>query len=313
LPTSGEPQQSPAPSTITSGEVELGPGNFDLLDPRVGLDALASYSESLTLTFDGTRGGQQSQWTKTYSFSHTEQPLASTLYLEISGDANSTEPAFIGEATGAAYEADDDGVCVGDVIDSQSSDIVLREPARLLGGLLGADEAGSESVNGVAADHYTFDERAMAEAGRAETDGEVWLAPAGYVVQYTRTTIGDAAYFGGGEAGTITWVYELRDIDQVQQVVLPAGCQVDAPAMPDATNLLNLPRSMGFDTPSSVEDTTAFYQEPLVDQGWTISSDPLVGEGGTLTTFAKGDESLNVIVNSGDNGTRVDILLSHPE
>jgi hypothetical protein len=113
--------------------------------------------------------------------------------------------------------------------------------------------------------------------------------------------------------GVMTWDYELTQIDQPLDIALPAGCQVDAPAMPDAFNLLSLPRSMGYDTPSSVAEVTAFYREQLPSQGWTIDSDPLDGEGGSLTGFVKGNDVLNVVVNTGDNGTRVDILMTTAE
>ncbi|MGZ5379852.1 MAG: hypothetical protein ACXWD8_18225 [Mycobacterium sp.] len=268
----------------------------------------------MTLSFDGTKDEQAHQWTKVLVFRHTNEPAASMLTFESSGDVAVADPSLLAEATGAFYESHGDGSCTGEPIDSENSPLALQEPAGLLPGLLGAEEAGSETANEVVANRYTFDQRALAESGRTETSGEVWVASeGGYLVRFLRTSRADASYWGEGMDGAMTWGYELTDINQPQEIVLPAGCQVDAPAMPDAVNVLNLPRSMGYDTLSSVADVTAFYQEQLPSRGWTIDSDPLVGEGGSLTQFAKGNDVLNVVVNTGDNGTRVDILLTTAE
>lgn len=236
------------------------------------------------------------------------------LTYESSGDVAVPDPSLVAEATGAYYESQADGSCTGEPIDSESSPLALQEPVGLLPGLVGAEEAGSETANEVTANHYTFDQRALAESGRAETNGEVWVAvEGGYLVRFVRTSRADASYWGEGMDGVMTWDYELTAINQPLDIELPAGCQVDAPAMPDAVNLLNLPRSMGYDTPSSVADVTAFYREQLPSQGWTIQEDPLDGEGGSLTRFAKGNDVLNVVVNTGEDGTRVDILLTTAE
>jgi hypothetical protein len=315
------PEQTtgPSPSTVPSSttrpaasnvEVEVGPGSFDLVDPRSGLADLAGYRQALVVSFEGTKDGQPHQWSKTITLVHTGEPLASMLTIESSGDVAAADPAVIAEATGALYQIGPDGTCTGEPLDPTSSPIALQEPAALLGGLLGAEETGSEEANGVAALHYTFDERAMAESGRAETDGEVWVAAdGGQVVRYVRTTSADAAYFGEGVEGTATWAYDLTEIGEQPAIALPPGCQVDAPSMVDATNLQVLPTWMGFDTTASVEEVTAFYQGQLPGRGWASSGDPLVDPVATAASYARGNEELTVIAIAGDTGTRVDILL----
>jgi hypothetical protein len=108
----------------------------------------------------------------------------------------------------------------------------------------------------------------------------------------------------------MTWAYDLTEINQVPEIVLPPCCQIDAPSMPDATSLQVLPSWMGFDTPSTVSEATAFYLEELPSRGWTPNSDPLIGDGTEVTVYAKGGDLLNVIVIAGQPATRVDILLS---
>jgi hypothetical protein len=306
----GEP--TPTPQTVP-GEIELGPGPFDLVDPRAGLDGLSSYTETLSLAFDGTRDGQAVQWTKTLTFRHTVEPDISMLTVETTGDAVASEPDVLAEATGALYQHHADGSCSGQPLDADIT-IALHEPAGLLPGLLGAEETGQETMNAVPANRYSFDQRALAESGRTESAGEVWVAvEGGYVVRFVRTTQADASYFGDGLVGSMTWTYDLTQIDQPLDIRLPDGCRVDAPIMADAENVLNLPEALGYDTPSSVNDVTAFYREELPKDGWETTGDPLDGEAGTLTRFTKGDEVLNVIVNTGDSGTRVDVIMSTAE
>ena len=313
---STQPSQSAQPSETTQPsvayvEVELGPGSFDLTDPRAGLADLSSYQQTLVVSFLGTKDGQPHQWSQTNTFLHAREPAASMLTIESSGDAVAADPAVVAETAGILYQSYRDGRCTGELFDPENSFLAFREPAGLLSGLLGAEKTGNETANDVVAFHYTFDERAMAESGRAETDGEVWVAvDGGQVVKYVRTTTSDDVYFGEELEGTITWSYDLTGINQQPEIIIPTGCQVDAPSMPDATNLQILPNWMGFETPSSVSDVTAFYQQQLPARGWTLTGDPLFGDGTELTVYEKGDELLNVVVVANEVVTRVDILLS---
>ena len=156
------PQGTPTvqPSTGT-GEVEIGPGTFFLADPRIGLDTLASYTETLTVSFSGTAEGQASTWSKSYRLQHTAQPAVSVLTIEASGDADAPDPAALAEAAGAAYQSSADGTCSDRPLDAESSILASREPAGQLPGLMGADDAGSDTANGVASSHYTYDGRAL--------------------------------------------------------------------------------------------------------------------------------------------------------
>jgi hypothetical protein len=129
-------------------------------------------------------------------------------------------------------------------------------------------------------------------------------------MKFVRTTTANAGYFGGSIEGTITWAYDLTGIDQPAEIVLPPGCQIDAPTLPDATNLHALPNWMGFETQSAVAEVTAFYMEELPTHGWTLSESPLVAPDSEVTLYAKGNELLNVIAVATDSATRVELLLS---
>jgi hypothetical protein len=294
---------------ILEVDLVLGPGNFDLADPSVGLEALSSYKSTLTVIFDGSQAGQPYQWSSNYILLNTKEPSARLLTIENSGDLAPAEPAFLAEADGAAYETDPEGICSADLIDVENSQIDRRHPAGMLDGLLGAEEAGQETMNGVAANHYTFDERALLLSGRAESSGEVWVAAdGGYILKYLLTTTGDANNFGEGMEGTVTWEYQLTEINQPLELVFPEGCRVDAPLMADAFDVLNLPGWLGYNTPASIAEAAAFYQEQLPGLGWTPTLQPIFADTAILE-YAQGDETLSLIISPGEAGTRVDILL----
>jgi hypothetical protein len=315
LPASGSPQTTPPPTTATGeaspADLEVGPGTFYLPDPMAGLDALASYTETLTVSFEGTADGQARTWSKTYRLQHTAQPAASVLTIEVSGDMEPPHPDLVAEAAGTTYEHDAGGTCTGRPLDPDNSALAAHDPAALLPGLVGAEEAGAEEVNGVASGHFTFDERAMLAAGVADSGGEVWVGnTGGYVVRFLLRTTADAAYFGAGLAGTMTWDYQLTDVNQLTGVAFPAGCQTDAPIMSGATNVLVLSRYAGFDTTSSVSDVVAFYKKELPKLGWAFKSAPFEGDDRAVVEFTSGEEIMNVLVTTTDTGTRVDIAVT---
>lgn len=220
------------------------------------------------MSFEGTRDAQPDSWSTVYTLLHTADPAASMLTIETNGNAPPDSQQVIAEAAGATYETGADGGCSGLPIDPDDSMIAWRDPSGLLPSMIGAEDAGADDANGVAATHYTFDERALGESGRTDTSGETWVAvTGGYVVKYLQHTTAHAEYFGEGRDGAMTLDYELTEINQALEIVLPAGCQVDAPVMPGATGLLVLPRSMGFDTASTVADGMAFYRQQLPGRG----------------------------------------------
>ena len=233
------------------------------------------------------------------------------LTFEVTGDAEPPDPKMLAEAAGAAYVGGADGACTGRPLREGDALLATKHPAALLPGLLGAEEAGSDTTNGVAAGHYTFDGRALLEAGGPVTSGEVWVATdGGHVLRFLRTTNADAGYFGGGLAGEMTWDYELTDVNTLTNVAMPDGCQLDTPVMDDALNLLILPEYLGFDTPSSVADAMQFYQVQLSAEGWAVAADPTVSDDTAVADFTKSDKVVHVIVTTTDAGTHVDLAVT---
>ena len=289
--------------------VEFGPGAFVLQDPLVGLVNLSSYTATLTISFNGTRGGEAEQSSKNYVTLVTKEPAARLLTVTGGGGA-----LVVAEAQGASYERPAEGPCVGNVLDADNPLGARSEPAGFLNGVIGAEETGSETVNDVASTHYTFDQRAFGLTDDfTKSTGELWIAvDGGYVVKYLLTTVAGADYFGEGIEGTQTWDYELTGANQPLVIELPADCpagMIDAPLMPDAANVVNMPGVLSFDTASSPADVAAFYEQQLVALGWNIVGEPATTEATGLLQFARGSATVTVAITAEAGLTSVSIVM----
>jgi hypothetical protein len=298
---------------IVQTDMVFGPGDFILPETKAGLSELSSYKATLVMSFEGTREGSRQQWSKTYVMLVSTGPRARQLEVEKTGDISDPYPVLMAEADGAAYERVGENACSANVIEPENSLAENWEPAGFLSGVHGAEQAGSETVNNVAADHYTFDERALGQLDIAKSTGEMWVASdGGYLVKYILTTTGNAEYFGEGIEGTLTWDYELTEINQPLTIELPDDCpagMVDAPQLPDASNVLNMPGVLSYDTASSLTDAAAFYQKQIPDLGWLLVGEPAITDTTALMDFTEGNQTMTVIIIVGDTGTNVQILL----
>lgn len=305
--------QESSDESIGQADVVFGPGTFIFPETKAGLSDLNSYKATLTLAFDGTRDGKTERWSKTYVMLTTKEPAVRQLTVEKTGDIDDLDPVFMAEVDGAAYERLGENACNADVADQGNSLAGQLEPAGFLTGVIGAEEAGSETVNGVAANHYTFDERAFGQLGLAKSTGEMWVASdGGHIVKYVLTTEGTADYFGEGIEGTLTWDYELTEVNQAVTFELPADCPagiVDAPLMPDASNVLNMPSMLTYDTSTSLTEAAAFYQEQIPNLGWELLGEPTITDTTALLTYTQGGQSLKVIITADADVTTVNILL----
>ena len=310
--------QAPEAPASVEVNVDFGSGPFDFPNPTAGLADLSSYRATVILSFDGTVAGSASKWTKTYVMLRTKEPSIRQLTVEKTGDLTFLDPVFMAEADGADYERRGENDCNANAIEEGNSLGDRLEPALFLAGVIGADEAGSETVNDVAVNHYTFDQHALGQQDITESTGEMWVATeGGYMVKYLLTTKGDANYFGEGMEGTLTFDYELTDVNKpVKFAPLPADCpagMVNAPLLPDASNVIKMPSVLLFETASSPADVAAFYQEQIPTLGWKPSGQPAFDETTALLIFTQADQTLTVVVNVIDTSTKVQLVLENAQ
>lgn len=310
---------APAPTAPQSGEttfqanVVLGSGPFSLTDTSAGLADLSSYTASLTISFEGTNATQPSKWSKTYVMLVSKEPAARQLTVEKTGDIADLTPVFMAEMNGADYQSSGQESCQANAIVAGSSLADQMEPAGFLANVVGADTAGSATVNGVKADHYTFDERALGQPSPAKSTGELWVASkGGYIVKYVLSTKAGADYFGDGIEGTITRDYELTGVNKPVKLELPADCpagMVNAPELPDATNVVNVPSWLSYDTASSMADAAAFYEKQMPGLGWKVLDKPDLSDTTAVLGFTQGAQDMSVIITTDAGTTSVEIAL----
>jgi hypothetical protein len=302
-PTPAEAGGTPTISPTQAGtdvplKVIFGSGPFVLTDTLVALTSLSGYTATLTLSFEGTHGGQPQKWSKTGIMLARQQPAARQYTLKFAGDVS--PGLFLAEADGAAYERRGEQPCTATALMPQAGLSERFEPAGSLSPIVGADEAGTETINGVLAKHYTFDERALARSGFTKSMGEVWVAAEGaYIVKYTLTTKAGAEFFGPDTEGTLTWDYELTGANQPVTIEVPQDCPaglIDVPLLPDAANVRSLPGVLTYDSTTRPAEAGAFYRDKLPTLGWTLANTSLITDTAALLDFSQGHANLTVIV-----------------
>lgn len=298
--------------------VELGPGEFHLADPRAGLDDLSSYTERLIVTFDGSQDGQPRKVVSTSTFWHTTSPSATQLTITGAGENGDGDPTFLAIVGEVAYAQGEDGNCRAAPIDLEGGgerlNLGLREPAVLLKAVFGAEEAGGETLDGAMANRYRFDQRALFEYGMTEAQGEFWVgADNGVLLKYRLTASGGPDFFDEGSEGVVTWEYDLTDINTTVQPAFPEGCQLDAPVMADASEILHLPHWLTYTTAAPFSEAAAFYQTELPRDGWALVSGPMASESSVFLEFTRGADTVGVFATARDGATQVDVVLYDPE
>ena len=296
--------------TVEPFEVIFGPGSFNLMSTSSGLSNLSNYQAKLILSFDGTNKGQPDQWSHTYTMLVRQIPAARQLTIEKSGQVS--EQVYMAEVEGTFYQRQGEANCVSSPIELEGAFAEMWEPVEFIDSVIGADEAGREMINDMVTNHYTFDERALGAPEISESSGEMWIALDGdYLVRFALVTSGDESYFGEGIEGTLTWDYQLTDINQPLEIQLPRDCPpglLDVPLPPDASNVVRAPGIASFNTSAAVEDVLVFYQELAAASGGQATSQPAVAASSAIFGFTQEDQSLMVIISSETDPTRVIIF-----
>lgn len=240
-------------------------------------------------------------------------PAVSQLTVDSTGDLTDLDRLVQIDTAGVSYDKLGDAPCTEKVAADEDPLPELFQPAAALTGVIGADSAGPDTIDGSAAMHYTFDEKALGLDGQATSVGELWVdATGGYVVEYDLTTAATAEYFGAGIEGKVTFHYAVTGVDQPVAVALPPDCPpglVDVPPLPDATDVTSTPGLLSFTTATGAADAAAFYQSEIPKSGWTLAADPEITDTSTELDFAQGFATLTVLISSEAGTTSIDVLL----
>ena len=221
-PTAGPPPTAAPAPTAVGGDLTL--------DSRdVGLDQLKSYRVTWKANGEITKDGKTEQAVWDWLLESTADPVGSLTFWK-GADASGSAPGsweHWEDGSNAGYvsiDADGKKTCsslwnaryFSPAKRNVSSIPGLFFLPRMLGSLSGAKYAGTETVNGIRSNRYTYDEKAANRADLGKVAGEIWVAAdAGYVVKDMVRWEGGAGPFeastAAGESGKGSWVWELTD------------------------------------------------------------------------------------------------------
>ena len=288
-------------------------------DIEAGLESLASYRARFTFSFEEKDDDGKE---RKGSLEFVQEVIAESKDKHIRmagaglGDEASEGGAFeLFTVGGVSYiYSMDDGVarCISFSSDeSESNPAAMFKPNDVLGGLNKARLVErSVTVNGVKTDHYVVDQSGMDAGVFSAASGDIWVAQDGnFVVKYTGTATGKVELLGSDANSTVTWNYQLEEINTLSSIELPPECVAqkpadDIPVPAGATDKGQFGGMITFKTTDTAEQVAEFYQAEMPAQGWTEGEASEFGGIRTLS-FTKDDRSLSIMISPGDDGTSV--------
>jgi hypothetical protein len=334
-----EPDAAPAPGAVSSGGANDKPAakveptaeskpsgstgaatdgeTRDIQDISGSLDGLASYRLQFSFAFDGKdeqgkpqKGGmefvqeiikgsndQHIRWSASGDAANTSQ--GSFEFFTIGGTS------YIYSAEGRSAQK-----CVGMTSGQDSGNLgAAFKPADVIGGLERAKLVGKgETVNGVVADRYSFDQNALSFGSFASAQGEAWIAQdGGFLVKYVGTATGKNSFLSSKSAeGTFTWEYNLTDANKIGAIELPKECAgqqpaEDIPVPESATDKAGFGKLITFKTPDAPADVAAFYKQRMPKQGWKAGEESGFGDLQTLN-YSKEGRKLSITITKEEQG-----------
>ena len=320
----GQPTTAPSPTAPATSQATAVPavvpteGTLSINSRAEGLDKLKSYRMRWQSQWSSTESGSSDKgaWDWIEEYTANPEALHWTWAVTAATDSSSgkMETWQIGDTTYMlTYDDQNKATCVS--ISSADKNSALSKgifsPASL-GRVSGATYAGAETVNGLKAKHYKYDERSFVLTGFGKVTGDVWVAvDGGYVVKDSVKWEGSAGPFSANSkaSGQGSWTWELTDVNQSLTIKAPDNCSGAAsnlPIMPDATNKAVMGDLINYTTPSKSADVIAFYQKEMVKAGWVAADEePTISAGFATLPFTKDGQTATITIISDEKQTTV--------
>jgi hypothetical protein len=135
-------------------------------------------------------------------------------------------------------------------------------------------------INGIATDHYRFDETAIEDDDATVTNmiGDVYVAQQGdFIVRMVIVGDGDLSGLGDESSlGTMRVEFNVYDVNSSITITIPETClnvgtSSGYPMLADAYDQSSFAGFITYKTKSSISDAAAFYRRELTNQGWSIT------------------------------------------
>lgn len=312
------PTATPVPATATLKPAAAPTEDTLTLTSRDdGLDKLTSYRMHWQAQWTTTEAGKTEagwwEWVEEYAANPKALHWTWTFTDTAKSKVDTMETWQIGDTMYiVTTDADGEAGCVSVSSDDTSSQLQkgLFSPSAL-GSLSNARFAGTDTVNGVRAKHYTYNEQSLSLRNVGKASGEVWVATdGGYVVKETMQWDGSAALFGGGAAGQGkgSWTWNLTDANKALSIKAPANCESGAtglPVMPDAKEKSSFGDMLTYMTPSKLTAVVDFYKKEMKAAGWTLDAESAPMDAMYNLTFSKDGQKATLTIMSDAKGTTV--------
>jgi hypothetical protein len=279
----------------SNGETQSN-GVLTLPDPLSGLSALSSYQFSYTTTIKGTQKGQAFESNLTINGLVNGANSFELVQQTSTGDPDIYLQRVVLNGTEFSQQAAGGFCRQAAAVSALVSNQTLKLPP-----VFGANLLGVETLSGVSANHYQFDQKAVPwQAGQnGKAQGNVWIAqPGGYVLKYAL----NIQLPSGDFQGTRSWSYALSAIGSGAQISMPKGCLpliTDIPIMDGAAQVKQLPAFQSYSVSAGLAAVTSFYKDKLTAAGWSLL--PGVEPAG-------GTETLGFILNPKDGSGRLAVI-----
>lgn len=322
--SSEEEPEGEAPENQEPGEAPTDEGEtIDITDIGGSLAGLQSYRLRFTYSFEGKDAqGQQQQgsietleefirgssdhhlrWSSTGTWGGAAQDGVFETFT-VDGVSYLYTPAGEQGEQCLSFSSEDTPPASGAVF----------EPEDIIGGLQNAELVSrGETVNGVEADHYRFDESDVTFAAFSAARGDVWIAQeGGYLVRYVGEATGSGVLWDG--EGTLRWEYNVEEANKIEAIELPAVCEAQKPAddipFPEnAQDKANFGGTITFSSPDSPSTIAEFYKEQLPAQGWTAGEAQSFA-GTESLTFTKENRSLSILISTDSSSSGSSVLIT---
>lgn len=315
----GTGQQGQGQNTQSQGNA------LSLSNREAGLDTLKSYRMKWQAEWSTTDNGKTDKmsWNLVEEYSSNPAGLHWTMQVNDPTDKSKTQNSEMWQVGNTTYmkTVDDQGKsqCMSFSNEDKDSQLTkgMLNPGEL-GSIQNAKYVGDETVNGIKAKHYKYDEKSANLFGAGQVSGDIWVAiDGGYVVKDSVNWKGGAGL--GAASGSSTtmgdgkWTLELSDVNQNMAIKPPENCGGAAnslPLMKDATEKSSFGDTTMYKTASKIADVVAFYKAQMPAAGWKLSGDPQVTEDSASMEFKKGDQTAQVLATTDQGKTQVMIMIS---
>jgi hypothetical protein len=286
-------------------------------DQSSNLARLSSYRVRYVWQWQDTKDGktETGSWDLTEEFTQ-EGPARRTVWsgTNAAGEAGQGAVEIIQIGNESYMKTGNEWIAMTSNENVFQGNAFLSDPLGLVSSTRGKLVKRGESVNGVSADHYTFDESTIAGlttlGSVAKAKGDVWISPElNVVVKYVVHYEGQQLKVGGGDNGILDVALDLTDVNKPISIKAPEGVKPampeDIPLMEGATDVTAVSGIVSFKTDKSVADVAAYYEQAMPGQGWTKEEGGIAG----MLSFAKGERKATVVIQGEVSGkTSVTIM-----